>query len=326
MRGLTQQRSAFVTGATGCIGGALVARLSRQNWRVVALVRDRARAGFLNQWPNIEFIEGDLAERERIIVAMRGCDNVFHLAAKVHAAPDTPRSEFVRVNVEGTRNVVAAAIENRVKRFVLFSTIAVYAESDAMLDETSATVPATAYGFSKLEAERIVLESELTATALRLPVVYGARDRGNVSKLIDAIRRNRYFMVGDGRNLKSMVAVENAVDAALAVATAERASGVYIVTDERPYSQAEIAETIAGLLGRRQPKKLPRGPLLAAGRAADLVSKLTGIALPISADRVLKLSNGTRFSAARIERELGFKPRVGLREGLAEVINQDFKY
>jgi len=49
------------------------------------------------------------------------------------------------------------------------------------------------------------------------------------------------------------------------------------------------------------------------------------VALPISADRILKLSNNTRFSASRIERELGFKPRVELRQGLAEMINQDFK-
>lgn len=320
-----KRHSAFVTGATGCIGSALVARLSQQGWRVVALVRDRARAGFLNQWPNIELVEGDLSTRERIAGAMRDCEVVFHLAAKVHAAADTPESEFVHANVDGTRNVVAAAIENRVKRFVLFSTVAVYGESDEMLDENCVTVPATVYGKSKLEAERIVRESELNAIVLRLPVVYGSRDRGNVAKLIEAIGRGRYFIVGDGRNLKTMVAVENVVDAALVVAGDEWACGIYIVADGHPYSQAEIAETIARLIGRRKPMKLPRGPLLLAGHAADLVRRLTGVVLPISADRVIKLSNHTRFSAARIERELGFKPRVELREGLAEVINQDFK-
>lgn len=325
MTGGLTQHSAFVTGATGCIGGALVARLSQQGWRVVALVRDRTRAGFLNQWPNVEFVEGDLSAREGMAGAMRSCEVVFHLAAKVHAAPDTPDSEFVQVNVNGTRNVVAAAIENCVRRFVLFSTVAVYAESDEVLDENSLTIPATSYGKSKLEAERIVCGSGLDATVLRLPVVYGLRDRGNVAKLIDAIRFGRYFIVGNGRNLKTMVAVENVVDAALAVARDERACGIYLVADGRPYSQAEIAETIADLLGHRRPRKLPRGPLLLAGRAADLIRKLTGVALPISADRVIKLSNHTCFSAVRIERELGFKPCVELREGLAEVINQDFK-
>lgn len=323
MSGEDRQRSAFVTGATGCIGSALAARLSREGWRVVALVRNPAQAGFLNRLPNVELVKGDLGEHKRIAEAMRGCEVVFHLAAKVHAAPDTATAEFVEANVVGTQIVVDAATENQVKQFVLFSTVAVYAESKDVLDETSATAPATAYGLSKLESERIVRDSPLSATVFRLPVVYGPRDRGNVSKLIEAIRRGRYFIAGDGRNLKSMVAVENVVEAALLAAN-KRARGTYIVADARPYSQAEIAETIAELLARPAPKKLPRWPLLLAGRMADLAGKLTGIALPISADRVLKLSNNTRFSAARIERELGFKPCVELREGLANIISENF--
>jgi UDP-glucose 4-epimerase len=323
MTGEKGQRLAFVTGATGCIGSALVAKLAREGWRVIALVRNQALPSFLNQSPNVKFVIGELGERGCIASVMRDCDVVFHLAAKVHAAPGTPPSEFTRVNVDGTRNVVEAAIENRARHFVHFSTVAVYAESDEVLDETSATIPVTAYGSSKLEGERIVGESPLRTTVFRLPVVYGPRDRGNVSKLIAAIRRGRYFIVGDGRNLKSMVAVENVVDAAL-MAVNRQAGGTYIVTDARPYSQVEIAETIAELLGRPNPKKLPRWPLLLAGRAADLAGKLTGAALPISADQVLKLSNNSRFSAAKIERELGFKPRVELREGLAKVINENF--
>lgn len=319
-----KQRSAFVTGATGCIGSALARRLAADNWRIVALVRDRARASFLNSLPNVELIEGDLANPGKLVSAMRGCQTVFHLAAKVHAEPGTPAAEFERDNVVGARNVISAATENKVERFVLFSTVAVYGERDDAQDETSLPNPTTDYGASKLAAERIALTaSELNATVLRLPVVYGARDRGNVAKLIAAIQRNRYFIVGDGRNLKSMVAVENVVDAAALVANDERAIGqTFIVTDARPYSQAEIAATIAELLGKKQPASLPRWPLLLAGKIADAIEKLTGAHLPISSDRVRKLSSDTLFSAAKIERELGFKPRVALREGLTDTLRQ----
>ncbi len=324
----TKQRSAFVTGATGCIGSALTFRLANDGWRIVAPVRDRIRAGFLNQLPNVEIVEAELGDRQRMAESMRGCQTVFHLAAKVHAAPGTPAEEFERDNVIGTRNVVASAIENQVERFVFFSTVAVYGESDEPLDESASTKPTTDYGASKLEAERIALAtSELKTTVLRLPVVYGARDRGNVAKLVEAIRRNRYFIVGDGLNLKSMVAVENVVDAALLAADAQRAIGqIFIVADARPYSQTEIAATIAELLGCRKPPKLPRWPLLLAGRMADVVEKLTGISLPISSDRIRKLSSNTVYSSAKIERELGFKPRVALREGLAEAIKTNLKF
>ena len=121
-----------------------------------------------------------------------------------------------------------------------------------------------------------------------------------------------------------MVAVENVVDAALLSATDNRAIGqTFIVTDERPYSQEEIAATIAELLGKGKPWKLPRWPLIVAGLAADIVEKLTGINLPISSGRIRKLSSNTIYSSAKIEQGLGFKPRVALREGLAEAIKNN---
>lgn len=323
MNEVVKKRSAFVTGATGCIGSALASRLSGDGWRVVALVRNRERAVHLPK--AVELVEGDLSNWERIAEAMRDCQTVFHLAAKVHASPNTPLQEFEQVNVAGTQNVVAAAVENQVERFIYFSTVAVYGENNEIVDESKFPRPTTPYGASKLDAERIALTAtELKSTVLRLPVVYGPRDQGNVAKLIEAIRRNRYFIVGDGQNLKSMVAVENVVDAALQVAGDERADGeIFNVTDGQPYSQEEIAATIAELLGKRRPAKLPRWPLLMAGKAGDLVENLIGIALPITSDRVRKLSSNTVFSSAKIERELDFKPRVTLREGLAQAIKND---
>lgn len=327
MRGTVGQRAAFVTGAAGCIGSALSKRLAQAGWRVVALVRDRRQAAHLAALPGVELIEGELGARDQLISAMRDCEVVFHLAAKVHAPPGTPAAEFQRVNVDGTGHVIAAALENSVKSLIFFSTVAVYTESDEVFDESSPTAPVTVYGASKLAAEKLVLDAEaangIKATVLRLPVVYGARDRGNVGKLIAAIQRGRYVVIGDGANLKSMVAVENVVDAALLVAASERARGqIYLVCDARPYTQREIAATIAEALHRRPSFwRLPRAPLLMAGHGADLVSKLTGVKLPLSADRVRKLTSNTRYSAARIERELGFTPRVALRDVLPDLIN-----
>ncbi|MGE0886287.1 MAG: NAD-dependent epimerase/dehydratase family protein [Blastocatellales bacterium] len=320
-----KKRSAFVTGATGCIGSALTLKLAENGWQVVALVRDHRRADFLKGLSNLRLVEGDLADRDLITNAMRNCQVVFHLAAKVHATPDLPANDFFTNNVDGTCNVVAAAIENQVDRLVFFSTVAVYPESDAWQDESSLTAPTSAYGASKLRAEAIALASDkLKATVLRLPVVYGLRDRGNVARLIEAVKRGRYLIVGDGQNLKSMVAVENVVEAAILAAIDDRAIGqTFIVTDQRPYSQAEIAATIAELLDREKPRSFPRWPLLMIGCAADAISKLFDLHLPVSSDRVRKLSNKTMFSGAKIESELGFKPQVNLREGLARVIENE---
>lgn len=318
------QRSVFLTGASGCLGTELARRLSRGGFHVRALVRDLRRAERLAALEGLELIEGDLHSPGALRAAARGCDIVYHLAALVHAPPGTSEAEFRRVNVEGTRNVLEAAIAGGASRVVFSSTVAVYPEREAIQNEMSPPEPATGYGASKLEAERLVLDSGIGATVLRFPVVYGARDRGNVARLIEAIRRGRYFIVGDGLNLKSMVAAGNAAEAAMLAADARAADGAtYNVCDARPYSQLEIAETIAEILGR--PKNFLHLPAALAHNAAllaDAFSGVTGIELPLTSDRVRKLAANTVFSSARIEKELGFNPRISLREGLAEEIGE----
>ncbi len=322
----------FITGATGCIGSALTQRLSAAGVQVVALVRDPQRAAHISALPGVEIITGELFARAAISQAMRGCDTVFHLAAKVHASEREARQspeEFTRSNVEGTRGVLEAAIENRIASFVFFSTVAVYPESDDELNEQTPPAPVTPYGQSKLAAETLVLaraaQTGMHAVVLRPAVVYGPRDRGNVSRLIETIRRGRFFMIGDGTNRKSMVAVENVVDAAWLVAGNERARGqIYNVCDERSYTLAEIAATIAEAVGRKP--RFPRVPLSVAmplGRLADVVSRVSGLSLPLSTDRVRKLAGHTRYSAAKLERELGFRPGVELKQGLARLLRRE---
>jgi nucleoside-diphosphate-sugar epimerase len=324
----------FITGVTGCIGSALTARLSREGIHVVALVRDPGRAAYLRNLPGVEIIAADLFARDAISQAMRDCDAVFHLAARVHTgereANESPE-EFTRINVEGARSILEAAIENQIASFVFFSTVAVYPESDDELDEETPPAPLTPYGQSKLAAERLVLsraaECGMHAVVLRPTVVYGPRDRGNVSRLIEAIRRGRFFIIGDGANRKSMVAVENVVDAALLVAGNEKSRNqIYNVCDSRAYTLSEIAATIAAALGRSpQFIHVPFGVALLMGKVADVISRASGLTLPLSADRVRKLAGNTRYSARKIERELGFRPGVELRQRVSILVGETLK-
>ena len=326
MTDTTDARVAFVTGATGCIGTALTERLSSLGWRVIALVRDETRAAHLVSLPGVELLVGDLDGRERISNAVRGCDVVFHLAARVHAPAGTSEAEFMRANVDGTRNMLDAAISNRVRRFVFFSTVAVYGEAEGVFTEATRPAPSTPYGATKLEAETLIMAraNEIEVAVLRLPIVYGLRDRGNFARLVRAIASGRFFIPGDGRNVKSMVAVQNAVDAALLVAHDERAKGeAYIVTDAQDYSLNEIAAAIADALGRSTNfARLPVAAAMAIGGIADAIAGASRLRLPISTDNVRKLAASTRCSAEKIRRELGFTPKVSLRDGLAEVVRE----
>ncbi len=317
------QKRAFVTGATGGIGSVLCERLSAEGWHVLALARAESDTEHILRLDGIEIIDCDLLDEPALTRFMRGCDAVFHLAAMVHAAPNAPESAFERVNVTGTRSVVNAAVAARVPTVVFFSTVAVFPESDAVFDDLSPTEPATAYGSSKLAAERIVLDASnlLNATVLRLPVVYGPRDRGNVRRLIDAIARGRFVIPGSGENIKTMVAVDNVVESAMHVATDLRAAGkIYIVTDDRASTLAEIVATISRALGKGTPPRFPKAILKVAGHAADGIRRVVGLNLPLSADQIDKVSGNTRYSGDRIHRELGILFKTKLEEGMAAAV------
>ncbi len=111
---------AFVTGATGFLGGRLVRLLGERGDEVVALVRDRGRAGELDA----ELVEGDLSDRARVAAQMRGADAVFHLAADYKVGiPKSEPAAMIDTNVRGTENVLDAAVDASVPRIVHVSTV-----------------------------------------------------------------------------------------------------------------------------------------------------------------------------------------------------------
>jgi len=324
IRGVPPVRRAFVTGATGGIGTAVCTHLLSSGWEVIALARPGSETGTIEKLDRLQIVQCDLHDERSLTEMMRGCDTVFHLAAMVHAPGGTPDAEFQRVNVFGTRAVLDAAEASDVSVFVFFSTVAVYPESENLVDESSVVGPSTPYGKSKLEAEELVFgkKNAMRVTVLRLPVVYGPGDRGNVRRLISAIAKGRFFIPGSGDNVKTMVAVDDVALAAIHVASDARAAGkVYLVTDERAATLSEIVDAISRSLGlKRAPRSLPRPVLSVAGRLADFLSGIVGVRLPISASEVRKLASSTRYDGNRIRRELGFRSSTGLEHGIAAAV------
>ena len=323
MSGRSPKR-AFVTGSTGGIGSVLCERLSSEGWIVTAVTRPMSDAASIAGLERVTIVHCDLFDEDALAAAMHGCDAVFHLAAQVHAPDTEPRSSFDKVNVEATRHVVNAAAAAGVQSFVFFSTVAVFPESDELFDESSAVNPSTPYGATKLAGEAIVLEKKqaMRVTILRLPVVYGPRDRGNVRRLIDAIARGRFVIPGTGDNVKTMVAAGNVAHAAMRASLDQRASGkIFIVADEQASTLAEIVAAISSALNmRRSPRRVPVGILKAAALVADGLRRATGLNLPITSDQVAKLAANTRYSGERIRRELDLQYPVRLEDGMIAAI------
>ena len=310
-----------VSGATGFVGRRLCTRLRGNGYRVRALAR-RAQEG-----PWDEILNWDLAAGEVPEGALSDVRVVFHLAGKVHAdvgyADDG--QEYRTLNVEGTRRLLEAARRDGVERFVFFSSVKAMGEATAdCLDEQASPRPSTAYGRSKLEAERLVVDGGYVPhpCVLRLAMVYGAGAKGNLVKMIMAIRRGVFPPLAGVQNRRSLVHVDDVVEAALTVAGHDSSKGTtYILTDGHVYSTGQIYAAIRSALGLAPARwSTPVTVLRLAARLGDGLEWTLRRRLPLDSGVLQKLVGSECYLSDKIVRELGFRPRHTLTSALPEMI------
>lgn len=318
-------RIALVTGASGAIGGKLVRRLCERGYEVRALVRENSSLDGLPE--SVPVIRCDLTDQCRLSEAVAGVDYVFHLAAKLHINNPAPelRDEYFRVNVEGTRCLAEVARAACVKRFVFFSTINVYGSTcpGEVLTEDAPLRPDSWYAETKIAAERDVLRQlPAEALVLRLAAVYGPRMKGNYVRLLQALRRRRLAIVGDGHNRRTLVYVDDVCAAAIAaVEQTNAARQILNVTDGTVHTLREIIEAMSVALGQTPPVwRLPAAPVRAAAGLIEDILKTLGRVSPIGRATIDKLVEDTAVSGDEVQRQLGFRPRYDLRAGWRETI------
>lgn len=313
------KESAFITGASGTVGPSLVRLLLGDKYRVRTLVRSETGPGVLPA--EAEQVCGDVTDGMMLGPALDAVDVVFHVAAKLHINDPSPElaDEYHRVNVEGTRNVARAAREAGVRRFIHFSTINVYGPShpDVIYDETSEPAPDTIYGRTKLESEEVALHEHPGTTVLRLAAVYGPRMRGNYPLLLKALGKGLPMMIGDGRNRRTLVHVEDVARAAMLVAERDDAIGkVYNVTDGGIHSFDDVARAMQRAMGKKERMiYLPASPVRAGLSGVEKALGLVGIRSPIGPSLVDKLTEDMAADGSRLQRELGFQPKYSLKDG-----------
>lgn len=313
------ENNVLVTGGNGFIGRHLINELIRINANITVLVRSIATVP--KEWTGrVEIIEGDITNIKSILNIGNNFDTVFHLAAYIHNIPKSSAEiEYVyEVNVEGTKNLLGS-MSNSIKQIVFFSSVSVYGKyAGNNVDECTEANPVTPYGQSKLEAESIIKrwgqEKHVNTIFLRLPLVYGYGNKGNFDKLIRAIKRNFFIIIGDGSNKRSMVYVGNVVDAALAVVHRGKAGcNVYIVTDGVDYSVKDMYKLIAKGLGKKQVLiHIPIGIAKIFAIIGDIGSKMIKSPLPFDSDILRKLSSSLTFSSRRLREDIGFMPKYNL--------------
>lgn len=310
---------ALVTGATGFTGGALCRRLVRDGWDVTAFVRQSSDTAALDEL-GVNCITTDITRRESVAEAFPDVKVVFHIAAAARTElPD--QSQFWRVNVDGTHNLLYEAERRKIDRFVHCSTVGVQGAIDhPPADETYRYKPLDHYEESKLAGEKLALKyfaSGLKGTVVRPTSIYGPGDTRFV-KLFKPIDKGYFVMIGSGESLYHMIYIDDLVEAFVLAATKPQAVGeIFTIAGERYTTLNELVQEVGVALDCQvKERHIPLKPVMAAAIVCDRVFRSVGLSPPIYPRRVNFFQLSRAFSTRKARQLIGYKPRVGLQEGL----------
>lgn len=311
-----------ITGATGFLGGALARALAGEGIELHGLRRRGSDASSLADVP-ITWHEGDLDQPSGLAGFMDGADWVIHAAGMLGRA-GAREEEYRRVNVEGTRHVLAAALAaGGAPRVLHLSSPGVLGPSEVAVEEDTPARPTNAYERSKAAAEDVAREFAargLPVVLARPGFVYGPGDR-HVLGLFQAIRRGRFFFIDGGRHRCQPTFVDDAVAGMLAAARRGRPGEAYHVVGPRAVTFRELANAIAGELDVPPPRlSLPRMPVMLAAGSLEVAAGLAGRTAPLSRTGVAFFSEDRVVSWEKARRELGWAPRCDVGEGVGRTV------
>ncbi len=305
--------SILVTGASGFVGHMLCAELVRLGYPARAALRSPEKFEVAN-CGIVKIASVDSATNWT--GALREISCVIHLAARVHVMRDNASdslAEFRKVNVQGTENLARQVARAGVKRLVYVSSIKVNGEAtlgDVKFTEADTPAPHDPYGVSKWEAEQalrlVADETGLEIVIVRPPLVYGPGVKGNFAQMLKMLAKGIPLPLASVRNQRSLVYVENLVDALIICATHPAASGqTFLVSDGEDVSTFELLYQLGAAM--RKPARLFLCPPVLLKLAGRLIGK---------SDQVERLLGSLRVDSGKIRRELNWNPPYTLREGL----------
>jgi dihydroflavonol-4-reductase len=316
----------LVTGAAGFIGQHLVRALAGRGVPVRAV--DLRPPPQPAETPGVQHIQVDLRDAAALPQLVAGADAVYHLAS-AHLQATAPESEYRAVNVDAAVALVRAAAQAGVRRFVHASTVGIYGHVESPpAAEDSRTAPGNMYERTKLLGEIAVREEAanlgLELVILRPAWVYGP-GCPRTAKLLRSVSGGRFFYVGDGRNLRHPVFIDDAVEAFILAAGSPpgTAGQAYIIAGPRYLELREMVATCARVLGVKPPsRRVPRPLLAAAGRVAELGWGLAGREPPFSRRSLAFFENDNAFDTTAARTDLKFEAQVELEDGLRRTVLQ----
>lgn len=310
----------LITGASGFLGSHVAQQLASAGHVVRAMVRRTSDTRFLKTLSGVTLCEGAVEDRDSCFEATKGMEAVIHSAGLVKAR--TP-AEFQRTNIEGTQNMLDAALaqDGAIQRFVFVSSMTARAPSPdgRPLPLEAPPRPVTAYGRSKLEAERQVLRTKdkLHVTAVRPTGIYGPRDR-EMFQLFQYAKMRVLPYIGRPEGKLTLIHGEDCARAIVLCLAADIPSGRgYDLDDGQIYSRADLAEGLENAIGKKAwvSFPLPNALVYSVGMLGEAYGRAANKAVMLKREKVDELLQQWVGDSAPARKELGFEPKIFWREG-----------
>jgi nucleoside-diphosphate-sugar epimerase len=314
---LSEAPRVLITGVNGFIAGHLAERLLREGWRVRGTARRPDAAGWLAE-QGVEVVPTDLMERDALARAAEGCSALLHAAAWT-GGPELSEEDGYQVNVDGTANVLAAAQQAGVERFLYVSSVAVYGLNRAPLIYETAPTPKVGQGYpdSKIVAETLVRTYGLPFVIVRPASTYGPRGVAWTLGPVDNIKAGRLVLMGRDAGLVTPGYIDNVVDGLVLALTRRKAQGeTFNLCDDRAVTYREFYLAYARMLGRESLPTVP-GPVAHFARLsiAREARRLMGKPRVGPWSQHFRF-NPSQFSVEKAKRVLGYRPKVSFEEGM----------
>lgn len=310
----------LVTGASGFVGGHVVAELRRRSIPVRAAIRTSSTATLpitgaeLVGLSGSGFVAADWAD------AVAGCRAVIHLAARAHVMRDAfadPAAAFQLANVDFARACAAAAVNAGVERFIFMSSVGVHGGVSGArpFHAASDLAPHTPYAQSKAAAERALAEVVhgfgMALTIIRPPLVYGPRAPGNFAALVRSVERGWPLPLGGvNGNRRSFVGIDNLVDLTVACLDHPAAANqTFLVSDGEDLSTADLLRRLGAAMER--PARLLPAPMGLLSFSAKLLGK---------SEMFQSLCGSLQVDMEKTRELLGWCPPIGVDEGLKRAV------
>jgi nucleoside-diphosphate-sugar epimerase len=319
-------KKVLVTGGSGFLGRAIVKLLLEANIRVNILCRKNYQD---LESLGCEVFKGEISDKALLINASKGCDTVFHTAAK--AGVEEPYSEYVRINYEGTLAVIEACKANQVQRLVYTSSPSVvFSDGDIEGGDESIPYPAkheAYYPKTKCMAEQAVLMANgdtLQTTALRPHLIWGPGDNHLVPRLVSKAKAGKMKFVGDGKNIVDTTYVDNAAKAHILAAQGlikdgKPAGNAYFITNGEPMAISKITNKLIGAAGCPPvTATIPLGVAKILGFVFEKLYKTLKLKgePPITRWVAGELATAHWFKLERAKNDFGYVPEISIEEGL----------